>query len=122
MILLRSEADCPELSGHLQLKLPDGRVTHDFYYDVVRLWQIPVEALLQGGLATLPLAPLAKMTLEQLPEVLRRIEKESGSRSGIGRSNRLSCRNSDFDGVEIPQNPDCEIDERISQNERVCDL
>ena len=75
VMLLRPEADCPELSGHLQLKLPDRRATHDFYYDVVMLWQIPVEALLQGGVAILPLAPLAKMTLEQLPEVLCRTEK-----------------------------------------------
>ena len=103
MILLRPEADCPELSGHLQLKLSDGRVTHDFYYDVVRLWQIPVESLLQGEYATLPLAPLANMTLEQLPEVLSRIEKRVASEVGPGEAIDYHAATLSLMGLRYPK-------------------
>jgi hypothetical protein len=39
----------------------------------VRIWQRPVESLFAGGLGILPLAPLADVTPEALPDVLRRM-------------------------------------------------
>lgn len=74
VILLRPEADGPEYRKPLEFRLPNGKLTHFFDFDVVRLWELPVEVLLQGGLATLPLAPLAKFEPSRLPEVMQRIE------------------------------------------------
>ncbi len=74
VILLRPEADGPEYRKPLEFRLPNGKLTHYFDFDVIRLWELPVEILLQGGLATLPLAPLAKFEPGRLPEVMRRIE------------------------------------------------
>ena len=41
----------------------------------MRVWQQPVEGLLEGGLSTLPLAPLADLAPATLPEVIRRMEE-----------------------------------------------
>jgi predicted transposase YdaD len=41
---------------------------------VVRAWQIPVGAVLAGGLGTLPLAPLADVSEPELPGVIRQME------------------------------------------------
>jgi predicted transposase YdaD len=46
-----------------------------FEYEVIRLWQRPVEDLLTGGLGTLPLAPLCDVSREALPGVIRRMEE-----------------------------------------------
>ena len=72
-VLLRPEADGPELSGHLQQQFPSGQVYLDFRYAVVRVWQRPVDEVLGGGLATLPLAPLADGADGALPTIVRRI-------------------------------------------------
>ena len=45
-----------------------------FGYDVIRLWEIPAQNFLAGGLATLPLAPLAKVTKKELPLLIRQME------------------------------------------------
>ena len=75
VVLLRPKADGPEMTGRVQRSLPDGRSYHDFRYDVVRLWQQPVEPILEGGLGTLPLAPLADVPKADLPSVVRRMEE-----------------------------------------------
>jgi predicted transposase YdaD len=46
---------------------------------VVRLWQEPVENYLNGGLGTLPLAPLCDVSPEDLPSVIRRMEERLDS-------------------------------------------
>jgi hypothetical protein len=51
-----------------------------FTFEVVRLWQRPIESILAGGLVTLPLAPLCQFppgtTLDEaLPGVIRQIEE-----------------------------------------------
>ena len=55
-VILRPEADSPQLDGLWEQGLPDEEVM-TFHYRVIRVWQIPVADLLQGGLGTLPLAP-----------------------------------------------------------------
>jgi hypothetical protein len=74
VVLLRSEADGPEMTGVLRQMLPEGDCYLEFRYQVVRLWQEPVEPLLAGGLGILPLAPLGRITPEQLPGVIQRVE------------------------------------------------
>ena len=39
-----------------------------------RVWQLPVDSLLQGGLGTLPLAPISAAAPEALPGVVRQME------------------------------------------------
>jgi len=46
-----------------------------FRYQVVRVWQLPVEVLLNGGLGILPLAPLSAVTEIELPSVIARMEQ-----------------------------------------------
>ena len=63
VFLLRPEADNRLLSGVFQSRLPSGQVALEFHYRVVRVWEVPVATILQGGLATLPLAPLADLRM-----------------------------------------------------------
>jgi predicted transposase YdaD len=43
-------------------------------YRVIRLWQQPVESILAGGIATLPLAPLTDTRQQDLPGVVQRMQ------------------------------------------------
>lgn len=58
LVLLRRSADLRNLTGELQDQFPGEPPYLVFRYQCVRLWQIPVEAILEGGPGTLPLAPL----------------------------------------------------------------
>ncbi|MCC7419265.1 MAG: hypothetical protein IT428_03175, partial [Planctomycetaceae bacterium] len=42
----------------------------DFEYQVIRLWELPVETLLEAGIGLLPLAPLANIGADDLPRVV----------------------------------------------------
>ncbi len=59
VILLRPAADLTRLTGRLAYQEGGSRV--EFEYEVIRLWQQPVDAFLTGGLALLPLAPLCRL-------------------------------------------------------------
>jgi predicted transposase YdaD len=74
VILLRRQADGPELSGRFEQRSPRGRLTIAFEYEVVRLWQRPVEELLNGSLGLVPLAPLANLGDATLPDVIAQID------------------------------------------------
>lgn len=86
-VLLRPEADGPDLSGVYRRSLPGGDEFLEFRYGVVRAWLQPVESLLTGGLGTLPMAPVSDVTREALPEVIRRmgerIDHEPAATSGL---------------------------------------
>jgi predicted transposase YdaD len=58
------------MTGLLQQKLPDGVIYHEFRYNVVRTWELPADEILAGGLATLPLAPLARVKESELSAVI----------------------------------------------------
>ena len=73
-VLLRPEADSHKLSGVLELRLPDRDPIVTFYYRLVRAWEQPVEPLLVGSLATLPMATLADVPVADVPGVLERID------------------------------------------------
>jgi hypothetical protein len=63
LILLRPSADRRDLTDQVRYQARSGRGGLMFDFEIVRLWQRPVEALLAGPLGMLPLAPLG-----QLPE------------------------------------------------------
>jgi len=74
VVLLRREADGPNLSGLLQDHLRYGVRCHEFLYNVVRVWARPAEEILAGDLATLPLAPITNVSSAELPGLIRRME------------------------------------------------
>jgi predicted transposase YdaD len=75
VVLLRPQADGPELAGPYELFGPTGEPTITFRFGVIRVWERPVDELLRGGLGTLPLAPLAQVEASQLPDVIHQIDK-----------------------------------------------
>jgi predicted transposase YdaD len=75
VVLLRPAADDPAMSGKLHYRPRPGKGKMEFSYEVVRLWRMPVERILAGGLGTLALAPLCRMPRDArledaLPKVL----------------------------------------------------
>ena len=74
MILLRREAVSPAvLSSVRDVEYDDSYL--DFRYRTIRLWEQPVEPLLNGGLGTLPLAPISNVSEQELPEVISKMEQ-----------------------------------------------
>jgi predicted transposase YdaD len=70
VVLLRAGAGGPELTGtYRDRHRLDGR-EHRFPYQV---WRQPVDAVLAGGIGTLPLAPLARVRRQELPGVIQRM-------------------------------------------------
>jgi predicted transposase YdaD len=63
VLLLRPRARHPNLSGTLHYQPRPGRGKMDFGYQIVSVWDWPVEGVLTGPVGLLPLAPLC-----QLPE------------------------------------------------------
>lgn len=81
-VLLRPKADTRNLNG--KLVYGEGKNRVKFPYDVVRMWQQPIQPFLEGGLGLLPLAPLCQLpkplsaALRQVVRVIdRRLAKES---------------------------------------------
>jgi predicted transposase YdaD len=73
VVLLRPRADHPRMSGILRQHLPRGQQYVDFRYLVIRAWEQPVDAILAGGLGTLPLAPMADVSEAELPSIVHRM-------------------------------------------------
>jgi predicted transposase YdaD len=82
LVLLRPEADGRALSGQLTYGRAERPPRLTFSYEVARLWELPAERILSGGLSTLPLAPLAKLEPTELPQLVEqmaeRLEQEAG--------------------------------------------
>jgi hypothetical protein len=82
-LLLRREANSPQLSGAVVRSFPDGAEYHRFTYFVVRVWELPADTLLTTGLGTTPLALLTDDAAPRLPELVRRfaerVEREAPS-------------------------------------------
>ena len=79
VVLLRPAADDLALTGKLKYRTRRRGGKLDFSFEVVRLWQLPVRSILQGGVGTLPLAPLCRqlgdLPLEDaLPDLVRQID------------------------------------------------
>lgn len=80
VVLLRSERDMPDLTGQFEVRTPVG-AAWEFRYDVVRVWERPVEEFLTGPLGLLPLAPLADIRRPDLPSVVGRMRERIGSKT-----------------------------------------
>jgi hypothetical protein len=93
LLLLRRQALLTAQTGSIHYAPRPGRGKMDFGYEVLRLWERPVEELLASGLSTLPLAPLCRlpegMSLEDgmrwvVTRVVERLERE-GDPALVGR-------------------------------------
>src|SRR5579859_3599847 len=56
-VLLSPAADSPQWNGLLRRGLPGEEPVSTLRYEVIRVWTVPAEQLLEGGLGTLALAP-----------------------------------------------------------------
>ena len=83
VFLLRPRADRSDLTGRIRYQARPGHSGLDFTFDVIRLWEVPVEALLAAGLGVLPLA-----TLGQLPAGVALDQALPGIVRAHGESNR----------------------------------
>lgn len=73
VIILKREADSPQLSGVLARTLPHRKRPYlTFEYEVRRVWELDPELLLRG-LGTLPLAPISNVTQDQVPGIITRM-------------------------------------------------
>jgi hypothetical protein len=61
VVLLRPSAAHSTMNGTVIYAARPGRGSMTFSYELVRLWERPVEELLRGALGTLPLAMLGKL-------------------------------------------------------------
>jgi predicted transposase YdaD len=73
LILMRKEANSPNLTGFYERNVPDGRPTNRYHYEVVRLWQEDPEIYRNGSIALVPLAPLTRVNEQDLPALFRRM-------------------------------------------------
>jgi predicted transposase YdaD len=74
-VLLRPSADSPQWNGLLERGLPGEAPFSTLRYEVIRVWEIPVEQLLAGGFGTLALAPISNVPQEKARQVVRRINE-----------------------------------------------
>ena len=79
VLLLRPRADGPGMGGTLTYG-PEAGATDPaplltFRYQLMRVWEQSADALLRGGLGTLPLAPLANVPRTDLPGIVRAMER-----------------------------------------------
>jgi predicted transposase YdaD len=72
--LLRKDADANAVTGTFTRRYPDGREYLRFHYRVVRVWELPAEELLHGGLGAMPLALLTDEAEGRLREMVERID------------------------------------------------
>ncbi|MBC8135160.1 MAG: DUF4351 domain-containing protein [Fibrella sp.] len=83
VFLLHKKSNSPQITGVFDVTDISGNVYLAFRYNVVRVWQLDVDELLAGGIATLPFAPVANVRPTELPRVIKamqaRIEAEAES-------------------------------------------
>ncbi len=72
VFLLRPEAGPPPVRGSVDWAGRGGSPL-SFAYDLIRVWQLPAEQLLAGGIGTLPLAPIAAVDRSSLRGVIGRM-------------------------------------------------
>ncbi len=83
LVLLRTEADAPELTGEWQRRITTAETAYQvFRYGVVRLWELSPDTFLNGGLGIVPLAPLGSVDEQDLPSIIRRL-RERINREGL---------------------------------------
>jgi hypothetical protein len=102
-VLLRPEADGPAMTGRYEVRVPGRQQAyHTLAYDVLRLWRLPVEKLLTGGIGILPLAPLADDAAIRLPAVLGTIDRRLADEAKTDEAEKLRAATSVLMGLRHP--------------------
>ena len=60
-------------TGCYRSESPLGGCRVDFEYRVVKVWELPVQQLLSGGVGILPLAPVSDVARDEVPAVIERM-------------------------------------------------
>jgi hypothetical protein len=89
VMVLRPEADSPVLTGTYERTLAEEGPHLVFRYQVLRVWQMPADIFLAGGIGTLPLAPVSAVTEAELPGVIKRMKERLGGRRLRAKAERL---------------------------------
>jgi hypothetical protein len=71
VVLLRPEADSPQLTGFYERRFPDEEAYRTFRYRVLRVWELPPRRLLTGDPVLLALAPISAVTEADLPGIIK---------------------------------------------------
>jgi hypothetical protein len=81
LVLLHRGADSPQLTGLYERGFPGEPFDVALRYRVLRVWEVPPEQWLSGGLGLVPLAPLGDVRPQDLPSVIAqmklRLEREA---------------------------------------------
>jgi len=102
-VLLRPAADGRHMTGLYELRFPEDAVPyHSFNFKVLRLWQIPVEQLLTGGIGVLPAAPVADDAEGRLEEVVRRIDRRLKAEATPDEADKLRATTTILMGLRHP--------------------
>jgi predicted transposase YdaD len=88
-VLLARQANLSVINGEYRRQFPGEEPYDVFRYQVVRVWELPVEPLLTGGVATLPLAPISAVTAAELPGVVERVKKRLTEPQAAGQADEL---------------------------------
>lgn len=73
--VLHPGAHSPQLNGVYERGFPGEPPDVTLRYKVVRVWEVPPEQWLTGGLGTVPLAPLGAVREAELPAVIDRMKE-----------------------------------------------
>jgi hypothetical protein len=89
VVLLHPQANLRNLTGVYESAVPGEAPYRTFHYGVLRVWEMPVELLLDGGLGTVALATISAVTEDEVPDVFRRLSQSLLQRTTEDRAYRL---------------------------------
>jgi predicted transposase YdaD len=89
LLLLRKDANSPNLTGILTRAYDDGHCYLRFEYGVIRVWELPCEPLLESGPGTAPLALLTDEAEGQLRKIVTLIDQRMRSEKASQKTRKL---------------------------------
>jgi len=90
VVLLARKANLRTINGIYECKLPgEAQPYLRFRYRVIRVWELPVETVLNAGHSVLPLAPISDVRRDQLPAVIGRIKERFATLADPAKSAEL---------------------------------
>ena len=75
LVLLHRGADSPQLTGLYERGFPGEPFDVALRYRTVRVWEVPAQQWLSGGLGSVPLAPLGDVLPSDLPAVIAQMKQ-----------------------------------------------
>ncbi|MBY0523858.1 MAG: hypothetical protein K2R98_10700 [Gemmataceae bacterium] len=89
VVLLSPRAHLSTITGTLESTLPRATGPYRvFRYQLIRVWELPVESLLEGGLGQLALAPISAVREADLSDVIQAMKQRTArvhDRARLGR-------------------------------------